>query len=142
MKKLIYIIPLVILCGCVGGVRNSIDSHANYNGQGKQITPVKVGFLGLITVSVGTVDLGLVNRDDTHVIVNGASAFSKTGIAGLNASSTATRNGSNVVTTVGYDIKELVTDVSTNAAETVGAIGTGVGNIIKESLNPAAGVVK
>lgn len=139
MKKNITLsVILIALCaGCVSGNRGSLVEHANYN-NGKSFTFLHPRLpFGLADVKVLEIKLGVVNTDSADVVVSGGSILSKTGLAGLAANTTTTRNGSNAVDTVGYDIKELNTDVSTNAPATIGAGGTAIGNIIKESLRPS-----
>lgn len=133
----LLLLLLALGTGCVAGSRIANDQHRNFvPAGGRQIRPVQVGLFGLITLTVGAVDTGLQSADVESSYVGGESIFSQTGLAGLAGSTTSTRHGTNTVKTVGYDLKELQTDVSTNADQTISAGGSAVGNIIKNALKP------
>lgn len=136
MKKLLFLlIPcLALFSGCVGGIRSATDQVTDHAATGgTSVRGPKVDLGKTVTITLFTVETKVVKRTEEPVLAAGASAFSKTGIEALNAATRSERGG---LKTVGYDLKQLNTDVSTNAAGTVEAIGGAAGKLI----NKAAGV--
>ena len=134
MNKLLNLACLLSLCAltaCVSGARTSLDESNTYPA-GKKIRGPRVNVGNFLGVTLLSIDTGLQSAFEEPTVVAGGSVLSKTGIEALNAATRSERGG---IKTVGYNVKQAQTDVSTNAAPTVEALGGAAGKLI----NKAAG---
>jgi hypothetical protein len=135
MKKLIALTVALAFCaGCVDFIRTQNDWVKTYGANGKQIQGPSLNVGNLIGFRTGGVDLNINTSAEEPAVVGGNSILSKTGLDKLNAAYSSQRGATNTLKTVGYDSAGFSTDVSTNAAPTVEAVGSAGGKLIKEAV--------